>query len=82
MRNEFIPSGDHAIYPDCRLEFIVNMNYVMKNGTYKNIQIESPFISIDKRQIALIGKRLNIDYSKTWSCYKGQKNIVVNVELV
>lgn len=65
--------GDHAIYPDCRNDFIEAMNRAMFCGTYKNIQIESPFISIDKRQIALIGKRLNIDYSKTWSCYKGQK---------
>lgn len=64
--------GDHAIYPDCRATFISSMNEAVAYGTYENIKIKAPYTSIDKRQIALIGKELGIDYSKTWTCYKGQ----------
>ena len=31
----------------------------------------APYTSITKADIARIGKRLGIDYSETWSCYKG-----------
>ena len=64
-------AGDHAIYPDCRSDFITNMNLAMKLGTYINVEIDAPYTNINKRDIALIGKKLNIDYSKTWTCYKG-----------
>lgn len=30
-----------------------------------------PYVLISKRNIALIGKDLNIDYTKTYSCYNG-----------
>lgn len=64
--------GDHAIYPDCRKDFIDNMNIAIQKGTYKGIEILAPYTNIDKRQIALIGHGLGIDYSKTWTCYKGE----------
>lgn len=65
-------AGDHAIYPDCRGVFIEAMNEAMGYGTYENINIEAPFTNIDKRDIALIGKELGVDFSKTWTCYKGK----------
>lgn len=64
--------GDDAIYPDCRSNFINPMKLAIRNGTYKNIELLSPYVNITKRDIALIGKELNIDFSKTWSCYKGK----------
>lgn len=64
-------SGDHAIYPDCRAEFIDSMSRAMYYGSYNHIQIEAPYTRISKGEIAKIGKRLGIDYSETWSCYKG-----------
>ena len=63
--------GDHAIYPDCRKEFIEAMNHAVSSGTYKNIQILAPYTDISKSEIARHGKKLGIDYSTTWSCYKG-----------
>ncbi len=66
-------SGDHAIYPDCRAPFIQSMSDAMANGTYEHIKIEAPYTSLTKTGIALIGKKLNIDYSKTYSCYKGEE---------
>lgn len=63
--------GDHAIYPDCRKGFIDAMSEAMKCGTYKGITIDAPYTRITKTDIAKIGKSLGIDYSKTYSCYKG-----------
>lgn len=63
--------GDHAIYPDCRKGFIDAMSEAMRNGTYKGITIDAPYTTITKTDIAKIGKYLGIDYSKTYSCYKG-----------
>lgn len=63
--------GDHTIYPDCRPEFIKAMNEAIINGTYEDVSIDAPYTNITKADIAAIGKRLGIDYSETWSCYKG-----------
>lgn len=65
--------GDHAIYPDCRPEFIAAIDAAAKAGTYVNVAIEAPYTNITKTDIALRGKSLGIDYSETWSCYKGGK---------
>lgn len=64
-------AGDHAIYPDCRATFISAMNDAMANGTYEHINIYAPYTSLSKTDIAKIGKTLGIDYSKTYSYYKG-----------
>jgi len=63
--------GDHAIYPDCRNEFIISMRDAIIHGTYKNIVLCAPYTTISKRDIALKGKAVGVDFSKTWSCYKG-----------
>ena len=38
---------------------------------YDGITVEAPFSLMDKAQIAALGKELGIDYSTTYSCYKG-----------
>lgn len=67
-------SGDHTIYPDCRPAFIDAMAGAIAAGTYENIELRAPYTNISKTQIAEIGKRLGIDYSTTYSCYKGGQN--------
>lgn len=64
-------SGDHAIYPDCRPQFVEAMSEAVKAGTYDGITLFAPYTGISKTDIALKGKHLGIDYSETWSCYKG-----------
>ena len=66
-------SGDHAIYPDCRSEFMDPMSEAIAAGTYEKIQLLRPFVDIRKEDIATRGKELNVDFSQTWSCYKGGK---------
>ena len=63
--------GDHTIYPDCRPEFIAAMNQATKAGTYVDVNVLAPYTNITKSDIARRGKELGIDYSETWSCYKG-----------
>ena len=64
--------GDHTIYPDCRAEFVEAMSEATKAGTFPGIEILAPYTNITKADIARKGKELGIDYSKTWSCYKGE----------
>ena len=64
-------SGDHAIYPDCRPEFVDAFAKAVEAGTYEGIQLVSPYCNITKRDIALRGKELGVDYSLTYSFYKG-----------
>ncbi len=67
-------SGDHALYPDCRESFIRAMSDAIAAGTYEGITIEAPYTLLSKTDIARRGKELGIDYSKTYSCYKGGEN--------
>lgn len=64
-------AGDHAIYPDCRATFIASMSEAMAYGTYQNVRINAPFTGLNKGQIALVGHQKGVDFSKTYSCYKG-----------
>jgi len=65
-------SGDHAIYPDCRREFVDAMNAVAQIANYQPVKIEAPFQDLSKGEIAEIGKDLGLDYSKAWTCYNGR----------
>jgi 7-cyano-7-deazaguanine synthase len=63
--------GDHAIYPDCRENFMRAMSEAMQTGTYAGIKLLRPFITLNKAGIAKEGARLGVDFGQTWSCYKG-----------
>lgn len=68
MANHF---GDHAIYPDCRADFVQAMSEAMRFGTYEGVTIVAPYTNISKSEIARRGKTMGLDYAETWSCYKG-----------
>lgn len=63
--------GDHTIYPDCRPEFVDAMSAAISAGTYSRTEVLAPYTNITKADIARRGKLLGLDYSETWSCYKG-----------
>jgi 7-cyano-7-deazaguanine synthase len=65
--------GDHAIYPDCRASFIDPMYEAIKEGTYLKVEVLAPFTQLTKREVALIGKELEVDFAKTYSCYEGKE---------
>lgn len=64
-------AGDHAIYPDCRETFIKAMGAAIASGTYDGIELRAPYTLLSKIEIATRGKELGVDYSQTYSCYKG-----------
>lgn len=63
--------GDHAIYPDCREEFMRSIGEAMALGTYAGVKLLRPFITLTKAQIATEGAKLGVKFERTWSCYKG-----------
>ena len=65
--------GDHAIYPDCRPEFIEKMDAVCRVANYQPVAIEAPFMELDKGEILAEGLKLGLDYSQTWTCYNGRE---------
>jgi len=66
-------AGNHAIYPDCRPEFVEAMKILLEIGDYKKIKLYAPYINISKTDIVKKGLSLNIPYKDTWSCYKGKE---------
>ena len=44
-----------------------------KKGTYKEIEIFAPYTEMNKRDIALIGKKFGVNFSKTYTCYRGEE---------
>lgn len=64
-------AGDHAVYPDCRSEFIDYMEAAIMSGTYGNVEIFSPYGQMDKAHIARIGNQNKVNWLDTYSCYKG-----------
>lgn len=64
-------SGDHTIYPDCRPEFAEAMGQAINLGTYIGVELVAPYTMLSKSDIVRRGVELGIDYTKTYSCYKG-----------
>ncbi|MCG8633735.1 MAG: 7-cyano-7-deazaguanine synthase QueC [Desulfobacterales bacterium] len=64
-------AGDHFIYPDCRPEFNRSFSDAVALGTGGKIRILFPYADMDKRDIGDLGRKVGVDYTKTWTCYKG-----------
>lgn len=66
---------DYSGYPDCRSEFIQAFENTANIGTAagaegKRFRIHAPLLHMTKAQIIREGLRLDVDYSKTSSCYE------------
>jgi 7-cyano-7-deazaguanine synthase len=69
-------AGDHAIYPDCRPEFIEKLNELIPiaNAWEDPIpRVITPFIDYTKDMIVRLGSDMGVPYEHTWSCYEGGK---------
>lgn len=69
---------DYSGYPDCRPQYMKAVQSVAHLGTKrgvegKKIKILAPLIHLTKREIILLGTKLNVPYPLTWSCYSGGK---------
>lgn len=65
-------SGDHAIYPDCRPEFVRQMNVVSQLANYEPVEVVAPYLDDDKNDILADGLAMGLDYANTWTCYNGR----------
>lgn len=63
---------DSSGYPDCRPEYYEAINRLIRVGTRPetNITVETPLISLLKRDIVKRGSELGAPFELTWSCYR------------
>ena len=66
-------AGDHAIYPDCRPEFVQKMKDVAAIANYESVDIVTPFLNNSKIEILEAGLAMNLDYGQSWTCYNGRE---------
>jgi len=68
---------DYSGYPDCREEFIDAFEKLASLATRAGVEkkarfsIEAPLLHMKKADIVREGLRLGLDYSLTYSCYRG-----------
>ena len=63
---------DSSGYPDCRPEYYEAINRLIRVGTRPEtaITVETPLISLLKRDIVKRGVELGAPFQWTWSCYR------------
>lgn len=65
-------AGDHAIYSDCRPEFVDAMRSLLLLADHRPIQLLTPFVTNTKTDIVGFGHALQVPFDVTWSCYDPQ----------
>lgn len=70
-----VHSGDHAIYPDCRPEFIDALEDTIAESSDEKVEVLAPFLYTDKYGILKAGYSMNpcVPYELTRTCYKDQE---------
>lgn len=70
-----IHAGDHAVYPDCRPEFVESLQALAKVANDGFIADEfavlTPLVHWSKAEIVRRGAELDVPFADTWSCYRG-----------
>lgn len=61
-------------YPDCTELFIGAMANAIYVGSYDTIRLYTPLQWSNKQEIVEKGHKLGVDFSNTWSCYKGEEH--------
>jgi 7-cyano-7-deazaguanine synthase len=69
-----ISNVDYSGYPDCRPEFLQAFNSLTRVATKAGVEgspilIETPLLSLSKKETILRGLELGVDYSLTFTCY-------------
>jgi len=67
---------DYSGYPDCRPQYIEAYQKLISLATKKTVEggkilLKVPLIRLSKTEIILLGGKMDLDFSLTWSCYKG-----------
>lgn len=69
--------GDDATAPDCSAEFIASFNAMERIATAgyapAHLEVVAPFIDMTKGDVIRRGQQLGVDFTETWTCFKGQE---------
>jgi 7-cyano-7-deazaguanine synthase len=62
-------ASDHAVYQDCRPNFIMDIDRAMAAGC--GVKVMAPFVNKTRREVIELGRSAGVDFSLAWSCYEG-----------
>lgn len=62
---------DHAVYPDCRYEFVMAAKLTIYLSSDGKVDLLAPWVNVTKADIVARGAELGVPFHLTWSCYKG-----------
>lgn len=71
-----------ATFPDNSPEFLEAFNRLLEIGSLDEVEIEAPLIHMNKEEIVKLGNEIKAPMDLSYSCYIGEENIVVLVNLV
>lgn len=66
-----VHAGDHAVYADCRPDFLASAASTARLATDGNVTIDAPFVHMSKTDIVKLGATHHAPLGETWSCYEG-----------
>jgi 7-cyano-7-deazaguanine synthase len=62
---------DEYGYWDCSRDFVIHLNKLLSLNRKKSIRVFAPFVGMRKMDVLAEGLRLGVDFSRTWTCYRG-----------
>lgn len=70
----YVGFEEEAEYPDTTPEFVKAFNEMVDAGTPPdvNVEVEAPFVHMEKADVIEIAQELEVPMKYTWSCYKNQ----------
>ena len=66
-------SHDMYGYWDTTPIFLENLNQVYRLNRKSSLEIKAPLVDYSKTDILRLGLSLEVDFSRTWSCYEGRE---------
>lgn len=51
--------------------YLAKIDEIMRDAKENSARIMTPFIDMTKKEVFSIGLEMGVDYSKTWSCIRG-----------
>lgn len=62
---------DRHGYWDCTLEFVEQINEVLRLNRRTAVLVKAPFVGMTKEEVLRVGTEYGVDYANTWTCYRG-----------
>ena len=62
---------DRYGYWDCTPAFVRRLNALLSLNRGQAVRVHAPFAAKTKADLVRLGVRLKVDFSRTWSCYRG-----------